>query len=153
MPILTKTTTAYGSSPIRTLQPVPQHVDQVQSGFYYLYLSDFYSFQLIYGCARALSPASAVSQHSQPQELQQGPGFQQCWSDQGWMQHQQLCPIPTLSTELPSQADHKGQHLCPSSLVSVTAFTIYRWESGLDWGGGEKSLCYQNCKNTCRRQP
>lgn len=75
--------------------PKRQHVDQVQSGFYCLYLSDFTACHLIYGCASALSP---VSQHKESQELQEGPGFQQCWGDQTRMQDHQPCPISTLST-------------------------------------------------------
>lgn len=158
VPILTKTMTAHGPSPSRILLPIPQHVDQVQSGFYYLHLSTWIkSSQDFTTCTSViLQPASwfmAVLlpflllqvHHSttSPRNCSKHQDSSNAGVTRGGCNTTSSVPSPPWAGELPFQADHKGQHLCPCSLVSSTAFTslIHPSESVLDWGGGEKSLC------------
>lgn len=137
-------------------------MDQVQSGFYYLYLStwikshqDFTTctsviLQPVTGFMAVLLPFLLLHLHhstTRPWNCSKG----QDSSNAGVTR----ATPPALSLLHPEHVNHPSRqttrvkHLCPSSLVSATTFTslIYPSESVLDWGGGEKSL---NCKNMCR---
>lgn len=137
----TTCTSARGSSPIRLLLLVPQWFLQLASWFMAV-LVPFLLLQLRHSTAS-------------PRNCSKDQDSSNAGVARGGCNPTSSVPSPPWACELPSQDDHKGQHFWLSSLVSTTAFTslIYPWESGLDWGGGEESLCYQNCKNMCRRHP
>lgn len=129
MPILTKTTRARGWSPIRILLPVPQ--------WFYNLPPDLWLCFCPFSCFSCVTaqPAPGIAVRTRIPALL-GRAEMDVTSPALSLLHSEL-------VNHPSRLTTRVKHLCLSSLVSALAFTslICPLESGLDWGGDEKSLC------------